>query len=148
MPARSSRDGTALVMHPPPADWEPVATEERDGTPLVADRAEPIRALIELTPVSITPREDGTSIVDLGQNMTGWARLRARGPAGTTIRLRFSEVLNPDGGIYIDNLRSAHQTDTFVLAGLSGTGGDEVYRATLYLSWLPLCRGDAAIRAS
>ena len=106
------------------ADWEPVVTEERDGTPLVADRAEPIRALIELTPVSIAARADGTSIVDLGQNMVGWVRLRASGPAGTTIRLRFAEVLNPDGSIYIDNLRSAHQTDTFVLAG---TGADEVF---------------------
>ncbi|MDP9362633.1 MAG: family 78 glycoside hydrolase catalytic domain, partial [Chloroflexota bacterium] len=62
-------------------------------------------------------------IVDMGQNMVGWVRLRAAGPAGTTIRLRFGEVLNPDGSLYTENLRSAHQTDTFVLAG----GGEETF---------------------
>lgn len=104
--------------------WDPVAVEPRDATPLVADRAEPIRTLMEIAPVTITPRDDGTTIVDLGQNLTGWVRLRARGPAGTAIRLRFTEVLNPDGSLYTVNLRSAHQTDTFILAG-DGDGKGE-----------------------
>jgi alpha-L-rhamnosidase len=49
--------------------------------------------------------------------MVGWARLAARGPAGTRVRLRFAEVLNPDGTIYTTNLRGARCTDTYTLKG-------------------------------
>ena len=39
------------------------------------------------------------------------------------MRLRFAEMLNPDGSIYVTNLRSAKATDTYTLKG----GGTEVY---------------------
>ena len=59
----------------------------------------PARRLGEFRPIGVTePRKD-TFIFDLGQNMVGWARLRARGAAGTAVTLRFAEMLNPDGTI-------------------------------------------------
>ena len=45
------------------------------------------------------------------------ARLSARGPAGTKIRLRFGEMLHPDGRLMTENLRKARATDTYVLRG-------------------------------
>ncbi len=56
-------------------------------------------------------------IFDLGQNMVGRVRLRVRGSAGQVARLRFAEVLNPDGTLYTDNLRAARQTDRYILRG-------------------------------
>jgi alpha-L-rhamnosidase len=56
----------------------------------------------------------------MGQNMVGWATLKAKGVAGTKIRLRFAEILNPDGTIYTANLRNADATDVYILRG-----GDE-----------------------
>lgn len=56
-------------------------------------------------------------IVDLGQNITGWARVTLRGKAGTTIRLRFAEVLDEKQNLYTTNLRSARQTDYVTLPG-------------------------------
>ncbi len=53
----------------------------------------------------------------MGQNMVGWAALKAEGPAGTKVRMRFAEILNPDGTIYRDNLRNADATDTYMLRG-------------------------------
>jgi len=103
--------------------WSPAAVEARDDLLLVADRAEPARVTEDLAPRSVGHRDDGTAIVDLGQNIAGWVRLRAEGPAGTAIRLRFGEVLDGDGRLYTANLRSAHQTDTWVLAGT----GEEVW---------------------
>jgi alpha-L-rhamnosidase len=41
--------------------------------------------------------------------------------------MRHAEVLNPNGTIYVDNLRAARATDTFTLAG---TGSQEVYTPT------------------
>jgi alpha-L-rhamnosidase len=56
-------------------------------------------------------------VFDLGQNFTGWARLIVRGSAGTTITLRYAEVLDQAGNLYTANLRGASQTDRYVLKG-------------------------------
>ena len=40
-----------------------------------------------------------------------------QGPEGTNVRLRFAEILNDDGTLYTDNLRTAKVTDHFILAG-------------------------------
>jgi alpha-L-rhamnosidase len=78
----------------------------------------------ELRPVAVGQPKPGVWVFDLGQNFTGWNRLAVRGPAGTTVTMRHAEVLNPDGTIYVDNLRAAQATDRFTLAG---TGGVETY---------------------
>jgi alpha-L-rhamnosidase len=105
------------------ADWSPVRVARLNATPLVSDVAEPVRALEEIAPVAITSPAPGVHIFDLGQNIAGRARLRVSGPAGSTIRLRFAEILNPDGTLYVTNLRAARVTDSFVLAGT----GKEVF---------------------
>ena len=63
----------------------------------------------------ITEPKPGVYIYDFGQNMAGVRELRVQGPAGTDVRLRFAEVLNPDGTIYTENLRTAKATDHFIL---------------------------------
>ncbi|GAA2631725.1 alpha-L-rhamnosidase [Paractinoplanes durhamensis] len=78
----------------------------------------------ELSPVAITQPKPGVWIADLGQNFTGWNRLRVTGPAGTKVTLRHGEILNADGTLYTTNLRAAQATDTFTLAG---TGSPEVF---------------------
>src|SRR5207247_797105 len=65
----------------------------------------------------------GETVSDLGQNFTGWARLKVRGPAGTVVTMRFAEVLDRDGNLYTANLRRASQTDRYTLKG----GGEEIY---------------------
>jgi alpha-L-rhamnosidase len=76
-----------------------------------------MRVTEELAPVAVTRRAPGVHVVDLGQNMVGWARLEVRGVRGTRVRMRFAEMLREDGSLYLDNLRTARQLDTFVLAG-------------------------------
>ncbi|WP_394618832.1 family 78 glycoside hydrolase catalytic domain [Lentzea sp. JNUCC 0626] len=71
----------------------------------------------DLRPVALTQPKPGVWVFDLGQNFSGWNRLRAQGPAGTTITMRHAEVLNPDGTLYTTNLRAAQVTDQVVLAG-------------------------------
>ncbi len=82
----------------------------------------PMRVVRELSPVSgPTPVAGGSFgvrwIFDLGQNMVGRVRLRMRGEAGTVVRVRHAEMLNPDGSLYTANLKGAAATDTFTLAG-------------------------------
>jgi alpha-L-rhamnosidase len=77
----------------------------------------PVRATQELKPVRITEPQPGTYIFDLGQNFAGIARLKVKGPAGTKVRLRFGEMLHPDGRLMTENLRRARATDTYILRG-------------------------------
>src|SRR5256885_6619546 len=68
-------------------------------------------------PERVSQPVKGTYVFDMGQNMVGWASLKVKGPAGTRVRLRFAEILNPDGTIYTENLRNADATDIYVLKG-------------------------------
>src|ERR1039458_9978451 len=56
-------------------------------------------------------------IFNLGQNFAGVARLKVKGPAGTEVRLRYGEMLHPDGRLMTENLRKARATDYYVLRG-------------------------------
>ncbi|HEY3413021.1 MAG TPA: glycoside hydrolase family 78 protein [Armatimonadota bacterium] len=105
------------------ASWG--AVEEREAWPATLDAypGVPVRRLMELKPKAITEPKPGAFVYDLAQNMVGWVRLKAAGPAGTKITMRFAEMLNPDGTVYTTNLRAARCTDTYTLRG----GGEETW---------------------
>lgn len=100
------------------SNWKAVTVYPPSNVHLVADCSEPVRITNEIKPLAITSLSDTTYIVDMGQNMVGWLRLHAKGVAGTTIQLRFAEILNADGTLYTENLRTAKQTDTYILGGV------------------------------
>ncbi len=99
------------------AHWKQVDLVKPLEPEIVPQSFQPIRAHQTLTATAITSPKPGIYIYDFHQNLAGVARLRARGAAGTDIRLRFAEVLNPDGTLYTDNLRTAKATDHFILSG-------------------------------
>lgn len=111
--------------------WTPVAVQDRIEARLTAQPNEPIRVTKELPAKAITEPQPGVYVVDFGQVLAGWCRIKVSGPAGTTIRMRHAEMLKPDGMIYRDNLRmealggdlGARQEDQFILRG----EGTEVY---------------------
>jgi alpha-L-rhamnosidase len=84
---------------------------------IVSQYFQPIRQQKGLTAKAITNPKPGIFIFDFAQNLSGVAKLRVQGPAGTDIQLRFAEVLNPDGTAYVENLRTAKATDHFIMAG-------------------------------
>ena len=104
------------------SEWQAVQMKKVE-IPLVAASDGPVRKMIELKPRAITEPKPGHYIFDLGQNMVGWARLKLRGEAGTTVTVKFVEMLNPDGTIYTTNLRGAKCTDYYTLKG----GGVETW---------------------
>ncbi len=78
---------------------------------------QPIRVERTLTPKAITEPKPGVFIVDMGQNFSGVEKLRLQGAAGTDVQVRTGEILNADGTLYTENLRTAKSTDHFILAG-------------------------------
>ena len=105
------------------SEWTDVDTEAPGGIQRVRGRSEPIRVVKELNPVGMKEPKPGVYVFDMGQNMVGWCRLTIKGPAGTTIRMRHGERLNPDGTLYTDNLNHARQTDRYT----KGTDGLEMF---------------------
>jgi len=106
------------------SQWHAVRiADDLARTHLVWQRNEPIRVVQERRPVNMTEPKPGVYVFDLGQNMVGWCRLKVRGPAGSTVKLRHAEMLNDDGTIYTDNIRGADQMDTYT----KRTDGEEVY---------------------
>jgi alpha-L-rhamnosidase len=99
--------------------WGAVAVVDPPPTALIASLSPPVRRVRELRPISIRRAPSGDMLFDLGQNFTGWARLTVSGSAGTTVTMRFGEVLDKGGNLYTANLRAAAQTDRYTLSGKS-----------------------------
>jgi alpha-L-rhamnosidase len=87
-------------------DPKPVKIVAQDFPPIVGERP--------LQPKSLTEPKRGIFVYDFGQNFSGIEIVRLSGPLGTDVRARFAEVLNSDGTIYTDNLRTAKATDSLV----------------------------------
>jgi len=102
--------------------WSGVEIVE-DQTNLIAPAGPPVRKTAEIKPVKILKTPGGDTVVDMGQNMVGWLRLKVEGPAGATVTLRHAEVLDKQGNFYIENLRKAKQTIQYTLKG----GGPETF---------------------
>lgn len=77
----------------------------------------PVRRIQEIKPIAITSPSTNVYIFNLGQNFAGVVRLKVKGPAGTMVRLRYGEMLHPDGRLMTENLRKARATDFYVLRG-------------------------------
>ena len=86
-------------------------------TQLTAYPAEPVRITGELKPIKQWQVAPGKVIYDFGQNFAGWVRLHVKGKAGCVVQMRFGEMVNLDNTLYIDNMRSAVCTDTYVMKG-------------------------------
>ena len=57
----------------------------------------PVRAGTPIPARAVTTPAPGVHIVDFGRNFTGVPEVRLRAPAGTEVRLRYGELLRPDG---------------------------------------------------
>jgi alpha-L-rhamnosidase len=97
--------------------WQSAELVDAPEGEISAQMIEPIRVVETIKPIAITEPKPGVFIVDLGQNMVGWCRLSVSGPAGTEVKLRHAETLNPDGTLYLANIRGAKVTDIYTLKG-------------------------------
>ncbi|MFJ9085515.1 glycoside hydrolase family 78 protein [Streptomyces sp. NPDC102384] len=130
--ANSLYDGVTIDARLEPAGWNEPGFDDRawhqaepvdwDTATLAEATAEPIRRVEELPPRKIWTSPTGSTVVDFGQNLPGWVRLRLDGPRGTEVSVRHAEVL-VDGVPDYTTLRTAEATDRYILAG----GGPEEF---------------------
>ena len=82
-----------------PAEWEPVREQERfPGQKCI-----------------LTPK--GETVIDFGQEVTGYVEFSANAPRGTRITLQHFEMLDRNGNVYTENLRSAKEQFTVIAGG-------------------------------
>ncbi len=104
-------------------NWQSVKIGNYNNGNLIASEGPPIRKIQEIKPVKIFRTPKGKLVVDMGQNMVGWLRLKVSGNKGTVVTLRHAEVLDKSGEFYTTNLRAAKCQLTYTLAGT----GEEIY---------------------
>lgn len=97
--------------------WKSVEMIQPNEPKIVWQYFQPIRAEKAIVPKKVTSPSPGVYIFDFEQNLSGVVHIRAQGAAGTDVKLRFAEILSPDGTLYTDNLRTAKATDHFILTG-------------------------------
>jgi alpha-L-rhamnosidase len=94
-----------------------VAVVDGDLSRLVAPDGPPVRVTQTLPAVKVFSSPSGATLVDFGQNLVGWVRLRVRGHAsGDEVVVRHAEVLE-HGELGVRPLRTAKATDSYLLAG-------------------------------
>lgn len=77
--------------------WETATVVDGPGGRLELAEFPPIRITKWLEPVSIKRDKNLSQIIDFGQNFAGLIRLKIHAQAGDTIRIRYGELLYPDG---------------------------------------------------
>ena len=77
--------------------WQPVQLFPAPAGLLRSRLMPPIKVIGTLRPRQMHQPKPGVFVFDMGQNMAGWTRVRARGAAGTKIVMRHAEDLRPDG---------------------------------------------------
>ncbi|MGB4777338.1 family 78 glycoside hydrolase catalytic domain [Microbacterium sp.] len=96
--------------------WSPTEAHPLDYAILSSPAGEPVRAVEELLPQTISA-VDGGWLIDYGQNHSGRPRLRIpAAPAGTHITVQHAEVLQ-DGRLCRRPLREAASVDEVITAG-------------------------------
>ena len=117
--------GQSVDMRNELSDWEP-AVVHSPGACLVATDSPPIRVTEEIVPIEVKEIPSWPAakwMFDMGQNMVGRIRLRVTGEPGQTLIIRYGEMLDKNGKLYTENLRSARQTDYYTL----GSSVEEVW---------------------
>ncbi|KAF1299630.1 alpha-L-rhamnosidase [Enterococcus sp. JM4C] len=83
----------------------------KDG--LTAQQNEPVKKIEEIRPKKLFKTPNGEVVLDMGQNMVGWVKIKNSPKLKTTLKLTHAEVLDKEGNFYIGNLRHAAQQSIY-----------------------------------
>lgn len=115
--------------------WLQAEVVSLPGGKLEAQLNRNMKVMDTVKPIGITESAPGVYILDMGQNMVGWLRMKVKGQSGDTLKLRFCRVV---------------AERRFYLYGKSanGTFGRYLYlkgkfygrvATDFYLSWISFC---------
>ncbi|MBQ7542544.1 MAG: family 78 glycoside hydrolase catalytic domain [Clostridia bacterium] len=88
---------------------------------LTPQQNEPVREKLRLPAVRVFQTPQGDTVIDFGQNLVGYVEFSVCGEKGHKASMRCFEVLDKDGNVYVENLRSAQTTVTYYCDGTRRT---------------------------
>ena len=86
---------------------------ERTAIPQGTLRAQMSPGML-MKPLATVPDVFPSGIYDFQQNTAGWIAFTPTGKPGDTIHIKYAEKLNPDGTLYLENLRDARSEDIYI----------------------------------
>ncbi|MFZ9660902.1 MAG: family 78 glycoside hydrolase catalytic domain, partial [Chitinophagaceae bacterium] len=98
-------------------DWWNVSLSDKQQQLLVSQEGPMVKRIDSIKPIRIFTTPKGEKVVDMGQNMVGWIKLKVKGNKGDVIKLYHAEILDKTGNFYTENLRSAKQQIQYTLKG-------------------------------
>ena len=112
---------TVDLTHEPKLLGNAIASDVK--TKLTAQDGEWIKEHERIAAMELIRTPNGETVIDFGQNMTGYVEVRVKGKRGDRIVIHHAEVLDKNGNFYTTNLRKARNENTYVLSG-----GDDVFK--------------------
>ena len=86
-------------------------------TKLVAQIGELITEHEHVAPVDLIRTPKGETVIDFGQEVTGYVEVRIKAERGARIMIHHAEVLDQEGNFYTENLRHAKCENLYVCSG-------------------------------
>ncbi|WP_293924218.1 alpha-L-rhamnosidase [Sphingobacterium sp. UBA6320] len=123
--ARLEQDGWNKA-HFDDSKWKGVKYRSAPADLIISQQTVPIRLITPCSPISIKKIDNRTYVFDMGQNMAGVTEVKAKGAAGTILKIKHGERLNDRGRINLANIdvyfrgdkaTDPFQTDIFTLSG-------------------------------
>ena len=90
-----------------PPVWTPAVIYDGPTDTLIEQQGEPVREQERIAPARIFRTPAGETVVDFGQNLTGYVEIALNGVKGEVVELSHAEVLGKNGNFYTENYRSA-----------------------------------------
>lgn len=90
-------------------DWEDAQEFTAYKDNLVLQDGEKIIEHERIDPIEIIKTPKGETVVDFGQNLTGYIELKLSAKSGDVVEISHAEMLDKNGNFYTGNLRSAKQ---------------------------------------
>ena len=106
--------------------FAPVKIQDYSEFKIVSQQGETIKEQEIIYPKSIFKTPRGETVIDFGQNMTGYFEISLDANWGDRVSLSVAEVLDKDGNFYKENYRSAKAKFDYVC-----TDGHQVYKPKL-----------------
>lgn len=100
-------DGETFDASYAPTEWTAAEVFQGPTETLIPQQGEEVREQERLRPARIFTTPAGETVVDFGQEITGYVQISLTAKAGEVVELSHAEVLDQDGNFYTTNYRSA-----------------------------------------
>jgi alpha-L-rhamnosidase len=103
--------------------WSKSYIVKSPGGKLISHTMPPVRITKEINPIKEYKPSANVIVYDMGQNFTGWLKVKVKGKKGTKLHLQFAEDINNDGSINTTSNEHAKAEAVYILKG----DGQETY---------------------